>query len=260
MSTKEAKQAKQEKGLSVRQNLNMELAGIANEFGGQMVNVRQEIIKIPRLKLTQKMSQAAGSGLGKEGDFVCELIAMNYGKTVTIIPIVTSESASLLYDSRDPVKTPAPMQDGSIVCRSNDLIRNIEGQLCKDCPYGAYWKDWGVDGTPPKCKTAIDVICLVEGSDRPVVLSFRKKSMPAGKALVNFIVNDSARVPFGSKYVLVSEQGTQDNYKFMVISPGMQKKSLSDEELTQVIPIAKRIFEARKKGAVEAEEEHDIPV
>lgn len=244
------------------------LKELASEFSGA-VTVRQELIKVSRLKLNQKMSAAVSDGLGKEGDFTIPVESKNYGNKITIIPLVVSESASLLFNvNNHPTiwndNDSDKYVDGQVLCSSFDLIQNTNGDFCNRCPYGDYFNDWG---TPekrrkPKCRTSIDVVCLVDGEQSPVVLNFRSTSYPAGKSLINFIVKDPKGIPFANKYTLVSGPGVSNGFKHVKIEEGMVKTPLTDEELSVVIPIARQVLNAKKKGSIvhESEEASDIPV
>lgn len=243
------------------------IATLASEFVGA-VEVRSTLLKVPTLRLTQAMSDAAADELAKIGDFACTERKKNYGKTVTIIPLVISESASLLYSKNNP---PSNMMreasDGDVLCRSNDLIKNMDGVMCKNCPYGEYYADWGNDVTKktPKCKTSIDIVCLVDGEDdmKPVFFSLRKSSFKAGKALVNLVINDPLGIPFGAKYTLQSEDKTFDNYKYKIVSEAIKVAPLTADQIKKIIPVAKKVLEAKKSKELHIDSDqndNDIPV
>lgn len=255
-----------EQNITKKQETALDVAGMASEFAGS-VTVRQELIKIPRLKLTQNMSDAATDGVAKPGDFSCTVLTQNYGKEVKIIPLMVSESASLLYSVQNPPSKgveDGSFRDGEIVCRSMDMVKNINGISCSSCPFDEFHSDWGSRSDPkiPKCRASIDVVCLLpeHSMEQPMVLSFRKTSYKAGKSLVNYIFNEPKKVPFASTYTLKAEQATKDNYKYFVISPAMERSETTDKELGEVIPVAKMILEAQKKGQVQHEMEDDLPI
>ena len=221
-----------------------EFKELAGDMEG-LVTVRSDLLKIPRLKLTQKMSNVYGE-LAKEGDFASEVLGINYGDAVSIIPISVSESASLM-----------DTEAATVVCYSRDLLKNTEGDLCTACPHKEYWNDWSTH--TPNCKLSIDVVCLVKTdagiSHDPVEINFRKMNYKAGRSIINMIMRDKYGVPFGSSYKLVSKQATKDQYKFALISDVVEKTQLEAEEIKGIIPIAKNFLDMKKRGMVQVESE-----
>jgi len=220
-----------------------------NDFKAEMgdtklVNIRSEILKIPRLKLTQKMSKAA-DGLAVPGEFSCEVRGENYGSEVKIIPIMIRESASYLNK-----------ETSELICRTNDLLKSTNGDLCSNCPHEQNWADWGNgdDSKVPECKLSIDVICLVNDDLIPMELSFRKMSYKAGKSLCNMVYVDKMGVPFGSQYTLISSQATKDQWEFHVINPQIKKEIIDDKTLNEIIPVVKNFIHMEKAGKVERDE------
>lgn len=247
-----------------------DLYSLQNEFAGSF-NVRTELLKIPYLRLTHGTSEAFKAGLSKDGEFSCSLRSKNYGDKVTIIPLYVSESASLLFSPKFPPKNISEEErknsnNGDVICSSADLFINKNGVPCKNCPYGEYHADWGPknNSTPPKCKQSIDVICLVDGEDKSVMLNFRKSNYSAGKALVNLIANDSRKIQFGSKYTLTSKIKPSDDGDYWIISEVITQTPLNAEEFNSVIPLARSIVTARRRGEIKVDEHEshaeDLPV
>ncbi len=237
------------KEVAVKEASPLAISGLADlQSDGGFVSVRKELIKIPRLQLGQAMSDAVQAGVGKAGEFISSVKVQNYGTSVKIIPILISESAALMEKNTKKV-----------LCTSSDLIHNKEGKSCKECPYGQYWNDWNMP-EPPQCKTSIDVVCIVNDEfDMPQVLSFRKMSFKAGKALVNLTMHDKYKVPFGSQYELKSRLDTKDDYKFYVIEDSISKQDLTEEQLAKVIPIARQMLDMKKQGRITHEDEGEQP-
>lgn len=235
--------AKKETALSTTQEAPLTLQELNSEFGdlSGLVQVRREILKTPRLKLVQKMTKGI-TGLAVEGDFFCALNGTNYGKSVTIIPLFVKESAALMAEDSD-----IP------ICYSPDLIKNKDGILCQKCPHNCYWNDWGTPENKivPECKTSIDVICLVGENKECMVMSFRKTSHPAGRALINFIANNKIPVPFSASYTLVSKPDSAKGKDFVKVSDTIERHQLTESQIREIIPIAKRIKELEKAGALQ---------
>ncbi len=226
--------------------------GLAAELGelqeaGGFIEVRKELITIPRLQLGQALSDGVQAGLGKAGEFLSKVKGKNYGATVKIIPILVSESAALL-----------DKKTNKLICRSDNLSTNTDGVACTKCPHGQYWNDWSGD-EGPQCRTSIDVVCIVNDEmEMPQVLSFRKTSYKAGKALLNLIMHDKFKVPFGSQYTLKSAAATKDDWKYFIIEESPAKEQLTEALIKQVIPIAKQLLDMKKQGRIKHEEEAPI--
>lgn len=226
------------------------LLALTSEFAGEtFVQVRQEIRKIPRLKLGQAMSPAVASGFARPGDFFIELTGQNLGSEVRFIPVLIRESASLVN------------QAGQKICGTRNLITNENGEKCSQCPHNAYWKDWGTKENPktPACKASFDVLGLIEGVDIPVVFSFRKESYKAGKVLVDYTSYDPMRVPFGTVYTLKSALKPKDSFRFHIVDhTNIERQTIPQDVLQKLLPEIRSIVSMSKARDVVVEEEHDI--
>lgn len=218
------------------------------------IKVRKELLRIPRLKLVQTSSPAFKQRQAEEGEFFCEQSGELFGKEVTITPLIMSESSSFIA------------KDGMLVCFSPDMITNKDGILCKNCPHGEYWNDWGTKESPknPECKASIDVICLVNDNLMPHVFSFRKMSHKTGKVLFNMMAHDIKRIPFGSRYTIKSEKEKRENFEYMIVSKAIKKEALAEDEILKIVPIARQMLDYKRKGAIEVEHDtedsNDLPI
>lgn len=230
------------------------IQNLQNEFAG-CIDVRPEMIKLPRLKLDNPLSDAVKGGLSKPGDFSCFIRGTNYGNTVTIIPLIISQSAS--YLDKDT---------SALICSSADLLVNRSGQPCKKCPYNEYWNGWGTKENPktPKCKSSLDMVVMVNPFEEKTImgLSFRKSNYKAGKALFNLLLGDPRKIPFGRKYTITSKMETMkrgvQTYEYFVVNPNkIIAQALTDEELQVVLPVAREMLTLRNSGKIQHEVEND---
>ncbi len=213
------------------------------EQAGSLVNVRKELLRVPRVALTQGSSKSVKAGLRMPGLFECSVKGVEFGKTVTIIPILVWEDASLM-----PKGAQAP------ICSTDNMVRNREGALCRSCPHGEYWGDWGTKDKKrvPGCKTSINILCLVGDAHEVVEMNFRKNNSPAGRSLLNLIANDVRRVPFGSQYTLGSKDKTSVEFgTFKAIDENVKQEALSVETLKEILPTVKQVVEFHKSGRLE---------
>lgn len=232
------------------------MAGLQNEFKGA-IEVRSELIKTSKLKLCNALSDTAKSGLARPGDFTCQDMGFNFGTSVTIIPIFIKESASLL-----------DKKTSQILCSTDNLITNRNGRKCSECLFGEYWNDWGTKEQRkiPGCKASIDMVIVVydeahkEVGVHPMIINFRKNNHNAGKQLVNLI--SKTQIPFSRKYTLHSQDDTKDAYEYKIINAKkIEFTELTSEEIKQVIPLARHIFDSRKAGTLDMsdKDEEDLP-
>ena len=237
-----------DKALAVKKSTGLVFQDLQNEFS-ESIQVRRDLLEVPRLKLNNAMSQAVNAGLAQVGDFSCLSRGKNYGKEVTIIPLIIKESASFL-----------DKETSEVVCSTHDLVKNLNGFNCNQCPHKAYWNDWGTKKEPkvPKCKASIDMIVLIEGDSDPVELNFRKNNHKAGRALLNLIVNDPKKIPFGRKYKLHSQQVPNGKFLYQIVNPSkIEISEISADSLSSIVKIARNLLEKKKVNKIVMEVENE---
>ena len=237
-----------ETAVAVKDEGDAALAAFLEDDG--LVTISQDVLKIPRIKLTQKMSNSCGT-LAKEGEFASEVLGVNYGGSITIIPIAINESASFMEEGKP-----------SATCYSKNLLTNMDGVLCADCPHGCYYADW--DKGSPACKRSIDIVCIVQVDGvtdfNPIEMNFRKNNRAAGKAIANMIYQDKMqkRVQFSSAYTMTSKMDNKNGHDFAVVNAVVNKEDVSREDMLKIIPIARNFSEMKKRGAVETEGDNEV--
>lgn len=240
--------------LAIKEKNNLpsiDVKSLMNEFQDS-VNVRESLVKIPQLKLDQALSESVKGKISQPGEFSCFTRGIAFGPEVNIIPLMISESASLL--SAPPVT--------EIVCSSRNLVTNQDGIPCMKCPHNAYWNDWGTKENPklPACKSSIDVIVIVDPfkTHQIMQLSFRKSNYKAGKTLVNLIKGDPRKIPFGRIYTLFSKEATSKSQEYFIInSKKIAMRNLNDNEIEEIIPSARALLKSKRENQVVIEVGHD---
>lgn len=243
----------------------LEIQEMRKETSG-LINVRRELLKTLRIKLTQKMSKAVDGNIARPGDFSCDVNAKNWGTDIEIIPILVSESASLLYSPNKPPKNmPKDLfpKDGEVLCKTMDLIQNQDGMKCKQCPWGEYWADWGTkkEKRVPGCKHALDFIVMVAGDPQMDIyeMNFRKNNAKGGRNILNMMVADPKGIPFGTAYTIYSKPRTEGNYSFTAVDADkIEKRVLTDEELSIILPTVKRVISSHKAGIIERSPDEEV--
>ncbi len=232
----------------------LDLRKMQGEFEGS-VQVRKELIKIPRLKINNAMSDSFQAGLGELGEFSCNTHGLVLGKKIKIYPLIVSESASYL-----------DKQTSEIICMSRDMVHNLNGILCRKCPHGEYWNDWGNKANPktPACKSSIDMIVALKhpetGDFTVMQLSFRKTSYPAGRTIVNLIVGDPRKLPFGRGYTISGRVGKNEKLKkdyWYIDEKAIEKEVTALDDLKRIYPLASQILQLKKAGRIVEESDVD---
>lgn len=189
--------------------------------------VETDMLIIPRVKLVQKTSIETDIEGISAGFLVNSVTKEKIGNiindpdsaiktTVKIIPIVNGKSRLYFKEIE---------QGGGLLCRSNDGKFGIgePGGVCANCPM----IEWGNNKEAPSCTELINVYVMVEGYDypMPLVLSFGRSSMSAGRQFINYFFMDSKRNkknPWYFKYELRTKKISNEKGVFFVydIRPG----------------------------------------
>lgn len=241
------------------------IANMANEFN-DAINVDPSVIKVPRLRLIQKMSEVAGQGDIKLGDFYSSLLGKNFSNTIQIIPIMATQTSSLMFKAGKPPRA-MPVgddpKDGTVICKTSNLVKSDSGHECAKCPYNEFHSAWGKK-SPPACKLSFDIIALVSkaGSDEwtrePVIFSLRKTSYKAGKELINQIARSPKKIPFSQSYTLKSETAMNlVKQQYFIVSSMVENKPVAEDLMMAIYPTARQVIEAYRRRKVQFTEEMD---
>ena len=163
----------------------------------------------PMLTLVQKMSPSEHLDVAKEGDLINSLTLENYGKSLTIVPI--------LYRKQRIMWIPRKA-GGGIECRSFDGKTGSKWGACAECQFGK-WNQEAKDPQEkkPKCTeyfTFPTIIVREGGEPDMVIASFGMTRYGCGKKLANLIYGKPMIPAFGGKYTLSSyiEHGELGDY------------------------------------------------
>jgi len=162
----------------------------------------------PMLTLIQKMSPSEHLEAGKEGDLINSLTLENYGKTLTIVPILTRKQRIMWIPRK---------QGGGIECRSFDGKTGNKWGACDVCEHGKWHQDAkDPQERKPKCTEyfTFPTLILRDGKDPELVIaSFGMTRYTTGKKLANLIYGKPVAA-FAGKYTLSSyiEHGELGDY------------------------------------------------
>jgi len=199
--------------------------------------IDDEMIIVPRVKLIQPLSVEVDEYKIEPGSLVNsltkELLAKPEGQFL-IVPLMVARSR-ILFRPLD--------EGGGLQCRSADGIYGVgdPGGTCVDdngqpnCPY-ALWETDKKTGKnkPPKCTEYLNVVVmpltdkreLIPGNEMPLVLSFGKTSMQAGKMLISLIRMRKIS-PWHYCYSIKSKFTKKDNYKYYVLQTSPAERAPS---------------------------------
>lgn len=162
-------------------------------------------IIMPRVFLLQ-----AGSPLVKEGDFVAgEIVnSMNQERLGdTFVPIFYwKEFAKFNPKDRDKRNFDPAFEPGEIIWRTRD---HNDPRVLSECSFGP-------NSEKPTAVTFFNFLCLFEGTDYPLVLSFSKTSYGAGKKLFS-LAKFANEDMFNRKYEIGTKLKTNEHGSFFVL-------------------------------------------
>lgn len=178
--------------------------------------LESDMLQIPRIKLLQALSpEVLEHGL-TAGSFcnsvTSELIGnANKGKEGTsliVTPIMIAPRSRILF--RD-------LKDGAgVLCKSVDGKYGIgePGGHCRNCKFSQW-----TDKEPPECIELLNIFVTIDGSDLPIplVLSFGKTNIKAGKQFINLIALKQ-QSPWNFKYRLTSKFTEKDEYRYFTLT------------------------------------------
>ena len=75
---------------------------------------------------------------------------------------------------------------------------------------------WGDDGTKPMCTAYLNFLCIIEGDDMPIIVSFSNTSYNAGKKLLTLSKMTATGKLSESRYSLLANSRTNNMGTFFV--------------------------------------------
>lgn len=140
----------------------------------------KEDVKVSIVRLLQNTSETVASGKGKLGEMFDPKTGENLGAEMEVVILKKGNGAVYFREG-----------EGETTCRSDNGIESVNGDTCRECPFGEYWgKPWKKGENPPGCsgsKTFVVVprAKLAIGEAYPIMFSFLKTSYTMGKNLAS---------------------------------------------------------------------------
>lgn len=176
-------------------------------------------IQIPRLSVLQGSSDAVTRDGHRQGTFFNNVMNVNYGDNVEVIPFGPTRAGALYI----------PKGTKKMKCKSADGKYSFRGDLCAQCPFGVYHKTWGADGAPPECSSTLDFTVLIVADMTPALLTFKRTSLKTGEKLMTQLLfsKKPLAITIGSK----SEEKPAGIYQAIRT---VKQRVVTDEELKEV--------------------------
>jgi hypothetical protein len=179
-------------------------------------NISQDDLILPRTELLQALSPTVVSGDAKPGEIVNNISKDVYAKPV-IVPLVVTKNW-IRWRSRE--------EGGGMVWRSNDPT---DPKVIEE-------SKWGADGTKPLCTAYLNFLCIIEGDDMPIIVSFSNTSYNAGKKLLTLCKMSPTGSLAASRYELLANSRTNNMGTFFVydvkkIGPSTSEQQAKASEL-----------------------------
>lgn len=208
---------------------------IHQEPTGLAPNISAHDLRLPRIALLQALSpQLNENDKLRAGMFYNTLLQEEIPAPLVFTPIFAFRNA-IKYNPRE--------QGGGIIYKTT----NFTPEVIKDCQWDGLNK--------PVATEFVNAVVLVENFDIPLIVSFSKTSLNAGKDLLTFIT--LSRQAWKFNYVLESHKTIKNNNTFYVMRVKRGKASDAD-----TIIEASSLYDSVKGMSLESvfeEEEHIAP-
>ena len=183
---------------------------IAQEYQDCADNIGQEDLILPRTELLQALSPTVVSGDAKPGQIVNNISKDVYDNPV-IVPVLVTKNW---------IRWRTRAEGGGMVWRSNDPT---DPKVIEE-------SRWGDDGTKPMCTAYLNFLCIIEGDDMPIIVSFSNTSYNAGKKLLTLSKMSATGKLSASRYSLLSHSRTNNMGTFFVYDVKKIGPSTSEQQ------------------------------
>lgn len=217
------------KSKDVARKASQEVAAPAQPGRGFGGNLSNEDLLLPRVELLQGQSPAVLEGTHKAGELVNSISKDPMPEDMKIIPILV-EKNFIRWKPRD--------EGGGIEYRTKDAT---DPRVQEDTKWHGEEK--------PKCTAYLNFLCMVEGEDMPIVVSFCNTSYQAGRKLLTLGKMAGGDI-FNRKYRL-GAQKRQNQYGIFYVFTVENAGSTTDEERSA----AEALYKVFEQGDLKFQEE-----
>lgn len=191
-----------------------------SDYSNEM-QLDQDDIMIPRLKIAQGQTAEVQSGDARPGNFVVP--GEGVFDEVTVIPLKFAKRRELRTEERD------------VLCSSTDAVHGVgePGGLCKTCPE-ARWTDEGTRRVPPTCDFEYSYLVYIVEAEIAAVLSIRRTSLPAGRKMNTSLMRHGLGK---AAFRLTTNQRKSGRYTWYVLNvePSEMTKELAEKTQSDLL-------------------------
>lgn len=172
-------------------------------------NIGMDDLILPRVELLQALSPSVVAGEAMAGRIVNNITKENLGKPI-LIPI---------FITKNWIRWRKREEGGGMMWRSNDPTdeRVIEES------------QWGADGAKPLATAYINFLCLVDGSDLPIIVSFANTNYKTGRKWFTLTKMSSGHL-YDSQYEVSSHSTTNNKGTFYVLDVKRMGPATEDQK------------------------------
>lgn len=171
-------------------------------------SVTQDDLILPRLELTQALSPSVVTGDAKPGVLLNSVDKSEMGEEVTIIPVILRKNF---------IRWVPRSEGGGMLWRSDDPS---DPRVIEETKFGP-------NGEKPLATAYLNFLCMIEGEEMPIVVSFSNTSYTAGRRLLTMAKMNGGDL-FSRTYKVSAKSRTNNKGTFFVLSVeegGLTKKA-----------------------------------
>jgi len=209
-------------GKELKEKKKDEVAVLGDEDKGYGDNLSNDDLLLPRVDLLQALSPVVVSGEKKPGQIINNITQEDLGSP-SIIPI---------YLTKNWIRWKPRNEGGGIIWRSNDPT---DPRVIEETKW--------VNNEKPLATAYFNFLCLVEGEDVPIVLSFSMTSYQAGRKLFTLTKMTPGPI-YSCKYKLSAVSKTNNFGTFFVFD--VTKEGPASEEDQAKASDLKKMFAGKE--------------
>jgi hypothetical protein len=209
-----------------------ELAELQKAPRGIDSNITQDDLILPRLELTQALSPSVVTGDAKPGVLLNSVDKSEFGKEMSIIPVILRKHY-IRWIPRN--------EGGGMLWKSDNPA---DPRVIEETKFGP-------NGEKPLATAYLNFLCLVEGQEMPIVVSFSNTSYTAGRRLLTMAKMQGGDL-FSRSYKLSAKPKTNNKGTFFVLEVGEGQLTTKEDYAR-----AERLYNAFASRDIKFESENE---
>lgn len=195
-------------------------------------NIKSTDMRLPRVALTQALSETVVDGKHSAGRFINTLTKEELPSPLIITPV---------FAFKNVIRWKPRSEGGGIVYRTMDITSEVANDL-----------KWNGD-IKPLATAYINVVCLVKGSEMPLVVSFCNTGYTTGQNLITLIQLSGCAWKYNYILTAKKKQNNQGTFFVFDVARGAAtEESVAREACTLHESVKHMTIETDYEGATEA--------